>query len=248
MSFPRRLEAELLDQLPADDLRALRSRRDLKRVNAFMNNANCVASLLRTYAAGRQQPRTILDLGSGDGAFMLQVARRLATQWRDVTAILLDRQNIISQATRAGFEALHWRAETISADVFDFLDDGGAVNVDIVTANLFLHHLTDEQLAGLFAKTAQHAWLVTACEPRRAKFVIELSRMLWAVGCNDVTVHDAVASARAGFTDRELSALWPDRENWELRERSAAVFNHCFVARRRAERDAPSRATLAAAS
>lgn len=234
MSFPRRFEPELLDQLPADDPRAVRSRRDLKRVNAFMNNARCVASLLRKYAAGRP-PRTILDLGSGDGAFMLQVARRLAPHWPNVTAILFDRQNIVSDATRAAFDALNWRAETISADVFDFLDGGQVANVDIVTANLFLHHFTDEQLARLFAKAAQRAWLVAACEPRRAKFVVEVSRMLWAVGCNDVTVHDAIASARAGFCDRELSALWPDRENWDIEERPAAVFSHCFAARRRAE-------------
>jgi hypothetical protein len=247
MSFPRRLEAELLDQLPADDPGAIRSRRDLKRVNAFMNNARCVASLLLTHVAGRQ-PRTILDLGSGDGAFMLQVARRLAPHWRDVTAILLDRQNIVSEETRAKFQALHWRIETISADVFDFLEGGQAANVDALTANLFLHHFTDEQLTRLFARAAQHAWLVAACEPRRAKFVVELSRMLWAVGCNDVTVHDAIASARAGFRDRELSALWPDRENWDLQERSAAVFSHCFVARRRATANAAPPTASGAAS
>jgi hypothetical protein len=54
MSLPRRVESELLDQLPANDPRAIRSRRDLTRVNAWMRNAACVASALRRYAAGRQ--------------------------------------------------------------------------------------------------------------------------------------------------------------------------------------------------
>ena len=40
---------------------------------------------------------------------------------------------------------------------------------------------------------------VVACEPRRAKFVVELSRMIWAIGCNDVSIHDAIVSARAGY-------------------------------------------------
>lgn len=232
MTLPRRLEAELLDQLPADDPRAIRSRRDLRRVNTFMNNARCMVSLLRTYTGGRT-PRAILDLGSGDGAFMLRVARRLAPRWQNVKVILLDQQNIVSEATRKSFAALQWQAETVSADVFEFLESVQSTNLDIVTANLFLHHFTNEQLVRLFAKAAGHAWLVAACEPRRAKFVVEVSRTLWVVGCSDVTIHDAVASARAGFADKELSALWPRGANWQLHERPAALFTHGFAARRR---------------
>jgi len=232
MTFPRRLEPELLDHLPADDPLAVGARRDLKRVNGWMRNANCVAALLRSHAEARQ-PRTILDLGSGDGALMLEVARRLAPHWRDVRVILLDQQNIVSATTRENFGALQWQAEAVSADVFDYLSRAPSGSVDVITANLFLHHFTDEQLSRLFAKAAELAWLVVACEPRRAKFVVELSRMLWAIGCNEVTVHDAVASARAGFTDNELSALWP-KQGWGLQERAALVFNHTFVARRAA--------------
>jgi len=233
MTIPRRLEPELLDHLPADDPLAVGARRDLKRVNAWMRNASCIASLLRA-RAGARQPRTILDLGSGDGALMLEVARHLAPHWRDVTAILLDQQNIVSDATREGFAALHWRAESVSADVFDFLERAPSGGIDAITANLFLHHLTDQQLARLFAKAAELAWLVVACEPRRAKFVIEMSRKLWAIGCNKVTVHDAIASARAGFVGQELSALWPRQGGWELQERPAFVFNHMFAARQTA--------------
>jgi hypothetical protein len=231
MSLPRRVEPELLDQLPANDPRAIRSRRDLTRVNAWMRNAACMASALRRYAAGRQ-PQTIVDLGCGDGWFMVQVARRLAPYWRNVTVILQDRQNIVSETTRESLAALQWRAEIVTADVFEFFADAGSQPIDAVTANLFLHHFTGEQLARLFAQIAQRAWLTVACEPRRAKFVVESSRMLWVVGCNDVTVHDAMTSARAGFTGNELSALWPQDDHWQLYEQPAALFSHCFAARR----------------
>ena len=232
MTIPRRLEPELLDHLPADDPRAMRSRHDLKRVNALMGNAGAMAAMLKTHSAGRE-PRTILDLGSGDGRLMLKVARRLAPRWRNVQVILLDRKSIVSDATRKSFAALQWHAEPVSADVFEFLAAAQPGSVDVVSANLFLHHFTDEQLAGLFAKAAGLAWLVLACEPSRTKLVIELSRLLWALGCNDVTVHDAIASARAGFAGGELSALWPSRSQWELHEPATALFNHCFSARRR---------------
>jgi SAM-dependent methyltransferase len=236
MSLPRRVEPELLDQLPATDPRAVRSRRDLTRVNAWMRNAACVASALRRYAAGRQ-PQTIADLGCGDGQFTVQVARRLAPYWRNVTVILQDRQNIVSETTRESLAALQWRAEIVTADVFEFFADARSRPIDAVTANLFLHHFSGEQLARLFAQIAEHTWLAVACEPRRAKFVVESSRMLWVVGCNDVTVHDAMTSARAGFSGSELSALWPREGHWQLYEHPAAVFSHCFAARRAAAAD-----------
>jgi len=235
MSFPRRLEPEWLDQLPADDPRAIRSRHDLKRVNAWMLNAGSMARALIKYGAD-QRPRTIVDLGSGDGQFMLRVARRVAPRWPNATIILQDRQNIVSRVTREGFTALQWRVETNSADVFDFLTDARSSCVDVITSNLFLHHFADEQLARLFAKAAQLARLVVACEPRRAKFVVRASRLLWAIGFNDVSVHEAVVSARAGFNGKELSTLWPSRGQWEMDEHAAGLFTHCFVAWRASKR------------
>jgi len=189
-----------------------------------------MASALSRHGAARR-PVTIADLGSGDGAFMLQVARQLTPHWPNVRVILQDRQDIVSDATREGFAALGWSVETACADVFDFLDVA-RLSVDVVTCNLFLHHFNASQLMRLFEQAAHAAWLVLACEPRRSKFVVRASRLLWVVGCSEVSVHDAVVSARAGFTDAELSALWPMQEHWELHERSAAIFTHSFVARR----------------
>ena len=228
MSLPRRLEPEWLDHLPAEDPRAMRSRRDLTRVNRFMGNAGRMAAALARHAPSA--PRTIVDLGSGDGQFMLQVARRLAPRWSRVTVVLLDQQNIVSLATRAGFAKLGWRVEPTSADVFNFLARARAA--DIVTANLFLHHFVDEQLTRLFAQVARMAALMVACEPRRSKLVVEASRLLWLAGCNDVSVHDAVVSARAGFSGRELSALWPRDPQWQLQEHAVGLFSHRFIARR----------------
>src|SRR6266545_4613086 len=222
MSFPRRLEPEWLDQLPADDPRAMRSRRDLKRINAWMNNASRMAGALIKHG-GSQPPRTIVDLGSGDGQFALKVARRLAPRWPNVTVTLLDQQNIVSVETRAAFAALGWRVEPNTADEFEFL--ARASRVDVITANLFLHHFTDDPLARLLGRAAELARLTVACEPRRAKLVVRASRLLWVVGCNDVSVHDAVVSARAGFNGKELSALWPHDPQWQVHERTAGLFS-----------------------
>jgi hypothetical protein len=54
---------------------------------------------------------------------------------------------------------------------------------------------------------------------------------VFALACNDVTRHDAVASVRAGFSGRELSRLWPG-EGWRLQEGGTLPFTHALSARR----------------
>jgi hypothetical protein len=233
MSPLRKVEPEWLDQLPADDPRAIRARHDLKLINALLLHTGMMAKGLIKHCGG-DTPRTLVDLGAGDGTFILGVARRLASRWPSMNVILVDRQNIVSGETKAAFSALGWKVEAVTADLFDFLEGLGPADVDIITANLFLHHFTPQQLARLLARAAQAAWLFMACDPRRTSWVREGSRLLWALGCNDVSVYDAVASARAGFNGKELSALWPQDENWDLHERAAGPFSHCFVARRTA--------------
>jgi hypothetical protein len=101
-----------------------------------------------------------------------------------------------------------------------------------VITNLFLHHFEDARLAELLHIISRRAKLFIAIEPRRACWPLFCSRLLWIIGCNDVTRHDAAASVRAGFAGRELSALWPDRKNWRLTERRAGLFSHLFITQR----------------
>jgi hypothetical protein len=220
----RRLEPEWLDVLPADDPRARASRRDLSRINFVMRQQTIMARQLRSLPA----PQRLADLGSGDGRFLLGVARRMASHWSRVTALIVDRQEIVSPQTRRGFAALGWSCESVTGDIFETLPH---LDAQIITANLFLHHLEDSALARLLKLAAGHAHGFVACEPRRSPSALLASRMVFALACNDVTRHDAVASVRAGFTGRELSALWPSGD-WRLREESAFPFTHAFAARR----------------
>jgi len=239
MSLARCVEPEWLDELPPDDSRAIRARRDLRRVNAWMLQTGIMAQALIRHCA-YEKPHTLLEIGAGDGTFMLRLARRLAPRWRNLTVILLDRQNIVSAETAEGFRALQWRVETVTADVFDFLKQSGPRSVDVIAANLFLHHFPQGQLARLLARAASVTRLFAACEPRRAPSALLGSRLLWAIGCNDVTRHDAAVSVRDGFNAHELTALWPRPAQWELHEHAAGLFTHCFVARRRV---APTKTT-----
>jgi hypothetical protein len=228
MSLPRCVEPEWLDQLPENDVHAVGSRRDLRRINGWMLQGGIMARLLLRHCA--VPPRRIVDIGAGDGMFMLRVARRVAPHWGNVSLILLDRRDVVTRKTREGFAAIGWKADTMVADAFEGLarQNGGA---DLVTANLFLHHFHADELARLLALAAGAAPLVAACEPRRGVLPLLASRLSWAIGANRVTRHDAPASVHAGFAGRELSALWP-QAGWALHEGEAGPFTHCFVARR----------------
>jgi Methyltransferase domain len=228
MTMVRCVEPEWLDELPADAPRAMRSRRDLRWINACMLQPGIMARhLVKHYA--QPAPRTILDLGAGDGTFMRNVARRLASRWRNVTVILLDRQDIVSAETRNEFDALQWKVETITAHV----QSTELPRVDIITANLFLHQFRADPLAALLARAARATRLFVACEPRRAALGLIGSRLCWVIGANDVSRHDSEVSVRAGFRNNELSALWPEHTRWDLHEHAAGLFSHCFVARRK---------------
>ena len=217
----RALTPEILDFLAPDDPRAQRSRRDLARINWVMRQSTIMAKAL----ARCSQPRLLADLGGGDGKFLLSVARRLAKRWPGVTAVILDRQNIVSEETRAGFAALGWSCETLQGDIFETLP---RVEPDIVTANLFLHHFDDAGLARLLALVALQSRAFVACEPRRSAFSLLGARLVFALGANDVTRHDAVASVRGGFHDLELSMLWPKDRAWICRERGVFPFSQLF--------------------
>jgi len=223
----RIVQPELLDSLPPDDQRAARSRRDLRRINIWMRHHVTMARALENNWNG-DTPRQITDLGAGDGNFLLGVGKKMAARWPDLNVTLLDLQNNVPTETLAAFVRLGWRAEMVVADVFNWPPVAG----EVVIANLFLHHFEAAQLAELFRLISRRAKLFIALEPRRAPWPLFCSRRLRAIGCNDVTRHDAVVSVHAGFSGHELSSLWPDKSNWQLTERSTGLFSHLFIARK----------------
>jgi hypothetical protein len=223
----RIVQPELLDALSPADPRAARSRRDLRRINTWMRNHSIMADALKNNLNGHA-PEQITELGAGDGNFLLLVAQKLSSRWPNASATLLDLQKNVPAETLAAFSKLGWRAEALVADVFDWPQ----TSEEVVIANLFLHHFSGAQLAELFCTIAKRARLFVAIEPRRSPLPIFFSRLLWAIGCNDVTRHDATASVRAGFSNEELSTLWPDKKNWRLTEHRTGLFSHLFIAQK----------------
>jgi hypothetical protein len=222
---------ELLDVLPPQDQSALRSRRDLRRINAWMRHPRIMADLLEKYLV-KQDAHQIVELGAGDGHFLLSVARRLQGQWPGAHATLVDRLDVLDPQTREHFKHLGWHVHAEIAEASEWLRQTSPKATEVVISNLFLHQLQKEQLAELLWLAARSSRVVIALEPRRSWLPRLCGRLLWVIGCGPVTCHDGPISIRAGFTGSELSALWPDKKNWDLVERPVDLFSHLFIARR----------------
>jgi hypothetical protein len=225
----RIVQPEILDALSPLDPRAVSSRQDLRRINHLMQNHRSMAHALEKYSKGFA-PKRIVELGAGDGKFLLSVAQKISPIWPNAEVALLDLQKNVSSETLAGLGALGWHAGSLVADVFDW--PANPETAEIVIANLFLHHFEDARLAELLRLISERATLFIAIEPRRAAWPWFCSRLLWAIGCNDVTRHDAGVSVRAGFSGTELSALWPDKHNWRFTESRPGWCSHLFIAQK----------------
>lgn len=227
----RIVQPEILDSMPPDAPEAVRSRADLRRLNRIMGHTGHLSGPLRRFASRQSsgsRPR-IAELGSGDGTLMLRVASRLSSLGLKANLTLVDRHPQMSPATRDEFHALGWTVDEVKADALDWLGGPGR-GVEVILANLFLHHFQHDALADLLRRAAEATRLFVACEPRRSRLALASAHMLGCIGCNRVTRHDAVVSVRAGFSGSDLTRLWPASGRWQTLEQPAGLFSHRFVA------------------
>lgn len=214
-TLERDVQPEWLDALPADDPRALRSRRDLRRINALMGNARWMLGVLARHAD--LASGGVLELGAGDGALLARVRRDLPRG--DVCGLdLAPRPDGLPAS-------IGWQQS-------DVRDDAAPFRHAVLMANLFLHHLHDAQLARLGRRLDTVRLLVTN-EPHRAASASWGGRLLWPL-IHPVTRHDMHASIRAGFRRGELPrALRLDPAAWDVHEHVTLRGACRLVARRR---------------
>jgi hypothetical protein len=234
-NFPRDVQPEWLDALPANDPRARRSRADLRRINWIMGALGTMRGALDSAFQQRMGTR-IVELGAGDGSLMEQIAKQRAARWPSTQVCLLDLVPVVAAQTQAAIERRGWAVDIVRADALAWLEQAARQPNEIIIANLFVHHFHGAQIQRMLTAIAARASVFVCCEPRRSRLALLGSRCVAALDCNDVTQHDAVASVRAGFCDQEISALWPRDPGWITDEARAGLFLHRFVAQRRDDR------------
>jgi hypothetical protein len=231
--LPRRVEREMLDSLAAEDPRSQRSRHDLRRIQRAMATLPIVQRALDR-GTSDFVPRTLLELGAGDGSLMLRLARRRAGRWPDVSVMLLDRVNLVTPQTLDGMREVGWTPRVMVTDVFEWLAKREDARWDVVIANLFVHHFSSGELEELLVGIAARTNVFLCCEPQRSVLALTGGHLIGLLGAGPVTRHDAVSSVHAGFRAQELSSFWPEQQNWAIHEYPAGLFSHIFLAVRKA--------------
>lgn len=195
----RSVQAEILDSLPACNLDALASRRDLLTINRLMGNFRWLRRQLRDLKVSMADP--ILELGAGDGHLGRQLMKSLPAGG----------YHALDQCSRP--EDWPRDADWLSLDLTDFND---YQRFSCVVANLMLHHFEASELAQLGARLqAGSVQRILACEPcRRPIHKWQLRAGKW-IGFNYVTLNDGCLSVEAGFRGDELPVLLGlNRDEW----------------------------------
>ncbi len=208
-SVNRVVVPELLDELPAEDPEARRSRRDLRVINLLMGNFRWVRRAVARQRAGR-----LVELGAGDGALLASLSA--AGEGCELTGIDL-------QPRPAGLaRAITWHR----GDVFAALAEqpgGRTANAGTtIVANLFLHQFEDDRLREL-GGLLRSCDVLCFSEPLRSRLALAEGRCLFPF-VNRVTRHDMIVSIRAGFRRGELPALLGLRDaDWDVREQETLL-------------------------
>jgi hypothetical protein len=202
MRAPERvITPEILDSLDHRDPRAVRSRRDLAIIDAFMGNSRWIS---RTVTRSPYARQGVVELGAGTGHLCDRLHRALPEC--HITGLdFIPRPPSLSPG-------IDW----LAGDFFDTLDSarGG-----VAVGSLVLHHFSAHVLRELGHRLNRFDSLVFA-EPLRSRLPLAAAALVSPL-VGDVTRHDMPASIRAGFLHGELaSALHLDPSRWKILETS----------------------------
>jgi len=172
---------------------------DLRGINrkfgGFASVRHLIDSVARRYHKGSLQ---LLDVAGGTGDVMLNVCQELAKKVRLQTTIL-DRALTHMNGTREKFTR-------VAGDAVSLPFASGSF--DVVSCNLFLHHLEPEQVAVFFNEALRVARLaVIASDIRRNRWhwiAAHIGKLKYR---SRLTCHDAPVSIRRAYTIAEARAM-----------------------------------------
>lgn len=217
----RILEEEILDSMPPDDPEAIRSRRDLRMINAMMLNHRWMISQIRKFI---HLSGDILELGAGDGDFLESLTHFAAKgTWAPDSLTGID---LAPRPTNLS-PSISWQQENVlNLTQEDFADK-------LVITTLFLHHLDASQLNQLGSKLAS-ARAVLAIEPLRNWVALAEAYAIFPL-VNRVTRNDMIISIKAGFRHNQLPELLglSSNPNWTTHVSCSMLGGYRFAAIRK---------------
>lgn len=202
----RRVLPEILDSLPSTNTEAIRSRKDLHRLNVVMGNYRWIAAgLNESVCSGLTH---WVEPGAGDGPLPR------ALNYSLIQAITLDAVDFLP---RPNDWPENW--DWSQGDLFEILGNFSENEARTgFISNLFLHHFEAEELGKIGALIQDSYSQLIICEPARFSRFQWLARFFFPL-VNRITRHDMIVSIEAGFRISELPKLLHlDPAVWEWRE------------------------------
>lgn len=234
-STQRHIENELMDDpalAPSAHAAALRG---LRRINVMSRTAASLWPAITRIATGHATTPSLLDVACGGGDVAVALARRAQAQGMPLDVFGCDMSPVaLEQATSLAHDA------GLSVEFFrwDAVNDPLSGHYTIITATLFLHHLTDEQIIALLRRLAAHADHLIVSDLLRGPIGYALAWFGTRLLSTSRVVHvDGMRSVRAAVTMPEAKRLaeaaglhgahfqrrWPQRflMTWARRKTSA---------------------------
>jgi hypothetical protein len=234
----RLLIPEILDSLPPNDPRAVRSRRDLVFINAMMGNYRWIA---RRVLLARGCNNWI-ELGAGDGPLAVALPDRSTGSVQITGMDLAPRplrwptnwdwiQGDLSETLPLAREGV-FSQRPATKEYEECRREQSAVHHRGLVANLFLHHFDGEELSRIGAFVNESFSRLVLVEPARYRAFRILGFLLFPF-VNDVTRHDLQISIGAGFRKGELSKALQLDQSWQIAESTTVFGAHRFEAWRK---------------
>ena len=179
--------------------------RSLEQVNRWLMGYRPTLAWLKQFQRESDKTVHIVDVGSGGGDLLRQIAvwarrRRMAVQ---LTGI-----DVNPYATRAAAEST-WRELEIAWVTGDALEYQPDKPADIVVSSLMMHHLEDEEIVAQLRwmeATAQTGWFINDLE-RSKRACRTFEWMAGAVGWHPFVRHDGPVSFRRAFREKDWVRL-----------------------------------------
>ncbi|MBX9737480.1 MAG: methyltransferase domain-containing protein [Phycisphaerales bacterium] len=232
----RRLQPELMDDPRLDASEHRRALRGLARINRISGAGRSIwrpISTMLQRRAGDSASFSLLDIASGSGDVLLDVARRATRAGFRCEATACDISAEALGAVRDRFNAGGMASETLCRDVVARGLPMADRSIDVVTCSLFLHHLDADAATAVLREMARVARIgVVVSDLRRCRRGLIAAAVAGRVLTRSPVVRvDAVRSvynayslaelremaARAGMSGATVTRAWPFRAlvRWE---------------------------------
>ncbi|MCA6078400.1 methyltransferase domain-containing protein [Fulvivirga sedimenti] len=198
-------EIELMDDLQSSGPVIDQTLKELAVINQLLGG-NYVTLLGLDSFTNQDEPLHIIDIGCGGGDMMMQICDWATKQGIDIRITGVDANPNIIEYARRNTEN-YPQIDYLACDIFS--EEFKALTCDVVTATLFTHHFSDNELIRLFSQLKGQARKgMVINDLHRHWFAYHSIKLLTRVFSKSKMVrNDAAVSVKRAFHKNELATI-----------------------------------------